>query len=416
MNGLPAFNLRHLEAVAAAGRLGSISAASEALHLSQPAMTQAVAKVEALLGHRMFDRQPSGVQPTEAGRRMIARIERAMGYIARGGQRVRHGARLPPLPHVERRVTLGQLRALIAVDDAGSFAVAATQTGISQPALHRAARDLERLLEVDLLVRQGRTVQPTRAAARLLRFARLAQAELLAGIDELADLISAGGGRVSVGTMPLARSLLLPRALARFARADPRASVDVVEGPYIELLSRLREGTLDLLVGAMREPAPVGDVTQVPLFVDDPVIVGRTGHPLHARGSFEFSELLEFPWVIAAAGAPVRHRWEAMFSERGLTPPPLRIQSGSVLVMRGLMLEDDWLTLMSRDQFLFEKRAGLLSEIPGAGISMRRKIGLTMRDDWRPTPSQAAFAAMFRAVCGEWTSEKAMEARPFRYG
>lgn len=44
------FNLRHLDAVAAAGKLGSISAAAQAMNLSQPALTQAVAKVEDRLG------------------------------------------------------------------------------------------------------------------------------------------------------------------------------------------------------------------------------------------------------------------------------------------------------------------------------------------------------------------------------
>lgn len=415
MAGFPELNLRHLDAVATAARIGSISAASQTMNLSQPALTQAVAKVEASLGHRLFDRQPGGVVPTEAGRLMSDRIERALGYIARGGHDLRRSARLTLLPHIERRITLGQLRALIAVDRAGSFALASKQTGLSEPALHRAARDLEQVLGVALLTRQGRTVQPTPSAARLLRFARLAQAELEAGLAELAALRSEGAGHVTVGTMPLARAILLPQALARFARTYPMASVNVVEGPYMELLASLREGAMDLLIGAMRDPLPVPDVAQEPLFVDDPVIVGRAGHPLHEEPGFAFARLLDFPWVIAETGAPVRRRWEQMFGDHGLEAPRLRIECGSVMVVRGLMLEDDWLTLMSRDQFLFEKRAGLLSEIAGAGLSLRRHIGLTTRDDWRPTRLQTAFIATFRTVCSEWTSGKAMDREAFRY-
>jgi DNA-binding transcriptional LysR family regulator len=104
-----------------------------------------------------------------------------------------------------------------------------------------------------------------------------------------------------------------------------------------------------------------------------------------------------------------------MFADHGLTPPRLRVECGSVLVIRGLMLEDDWLTLMARDQFLFERRAGLLVEIPGAGIALRRRIGLTMRDDWHPTALQAAFVETFRVTCKDWTSAKAMVDQPFRY-
>lgn len=408
-------NLRHLGAAATAARLGSISAAAQALNLTQPALTQAIAKVEAQLGHRLFDRQPGGVVATEAGRLVAARVERALAYVARGGQGIRRGARLAPLPNIERRLTYGQLQALIAVARAGSFALASRQTGLSEPALHRAARELERLLGVSLLVRQGRTVQPTPPATRLLRFARLARAELLAAEAELAALRSAGAGHVTIGVMPLARAILLPQALARFARDYPAASVEVVEGPYVELLADLREGTMDVLVGAMRDPAPVADVTQEPLFTDDPVIVGRAGHPLLAEAGFRFERLLDFPWVIAGTGAPVRRRWEQMFQERGYEPPRLQIECGSVLVVRGLMLDGDWLTLMSRDQFLFEQRAGLLAEIASSGTSLRRQIGLTIRDDWQPTQLQTAFLETFRTVCADWTSGKAMAREPFRY-
>ena len=415
MPNLRELNLRHLNAVATAARLGSISAASQAMNLSQPALTQAVAKVEAVLGHRLLDRQPGGVVVTEAGRLITGRIERALAYVAQGGRSVRRGVRLPPLPNVERRITLGQLLALMAVDHAGSFALAARHTGLSEPAVHRAARDLEQLLEVPLLARQGRTVQPTAAAVRLLRFARLAQAELEAGFDELAALRSEGAGRVTVGVMPLARAILLPQALARFASAYPAASVNVVEGPYIEVLSALREGAIDVVVGAMRAPLPVADVVQEPLFDDDPVIVGRKGHPLVGEPGFAFGRLLDFPWVIAAPGAPVRRRWEQMFMEKGLEPPRPRIECGSVMVVRGLMLEDDWLTLMSRDQFLLEERVGLLNEIAGAGSSLRRQIGMTTRADWRPTQLQHGFLSIFRSTCSEWTSGKAMDREPFRY-
>jgi len=408
-------NLRHLTAVSAAGQFGSISAASHALNMSQPALTQAVGKVEAQIGHLLFHRVPSGVVPTEAGQLMMVRIQRATGYLSQGGQSVRRSARLPVLPNIERRMTLGQLRALIAVEAAGSYALASAGAALSEPALHRAVRELEHHLGVKLMARRGRTVQPTPAAGRLLRHARLARAELQAGLDELAALQTAGAGRVTVGTMPFAHAVLLPQALARFARAFPSATVVVVEGPYAELLSTLRNGDSDLLIGALRDPLPVADVVQEALLADEPVIAARAGHPLAGRTG-DFQQLLAYRWVVPGEGTPARQRWEAMFTTHGLHPPRLHVECGSLLVTRGLLLEDDWLTLLSPDQFLFERRAGLIVEIEGATDTLRREIGLTWRRDWCPTAAQAAFAATFRDVCADWTSGKAMAGKPFRYG
>ena len=57
-------NLRHLRAVAAIRRCGSVSRAAGEVALSQPAVTQGVAKLEAQLGLRLFERGPSGMVPT----------------------------------------------------------------------------------------------------------------------------------------------------------------------------------------------------------------------------------------------------------------------------------------------------------------------------------------------------------------
>lgn len=83
--------------------------------------------------------------------------------------------------------------------------------------------------------------------------------------------------------------------------------------------------------------------------------------------------------------------------------------------MRGLLLEDDWLTLMSRDQFLFERRAGRLAEIGSAGPQLRRQIGMTTRSDWYPTRAQSAFVQTLRQVCAERVQPADAQGGPFRY-
>ncbi|MEG8124627.1 LysR family transcriptional regulator [Xanthomonas hortorum pv. gardneri] len=407
-------NLRHLYALVVVHQLGSVSAAAPQVNLSQPALTQAVARLEQQLGVRLFDRHPGGMVATEATQLLVPRIERALEQLGRGIRVARRALRLPARPGLERRVSLGQLQALIAVDVAGSYSLAAARAGVSQPAIYRALQALAEVIEVPLTVRRGKTMQPTPVAVRLLRQGRLALAELRAGLGGGAALRSQHAGRLTLGGMPLARAILLPQVLARFVRAHPGASVNVVEGPYAELLAHLRDGELDLLIGALREPLPVRDVLQEPLFDDEPVIVARSGHPL-AGQAYAFAQLLEYPWVIATTGTPVRARWEQMFRDQSIEPPALRIECGAELTIRGLLLEDDWLTLMSRDQFLFERRAGLLCEIGATGPQLRRQIGMTLRSDWHPTRAQSAFVQTLRQVCAERMQPADAQGGPFRY-
>ncbi|KJV26274.1 LysR family transcriptional regulator [Luteibacter yeojuensis] len=395
-----ALNLRHLDAVQAVARLGTMSAAAQAVSLSQPALAHAVAKMERVIDARLFDRHAAGAELTEGGRRFVRRVDTALRLLVRGVRRVRRGTKGPAIAHVERRVTMAQLRALVAVVGTSSYAAAAEDVGVSEPALHRAMRELQDALHVALLVRVGRSVRPTDGATNLVHFVRLMFAELSAAIEEIGGGGDVGRGFIRIGVLPVARAHFLPRVLSTFAVDYPGAMVEVIEGPYLELLSRLRQGDMDLLIGSERQTVPARDVVQEGLFDDELVIVGRAGHPLRG-GRLTTAALLRHPWVVPARGVPLRLNWERMFHVRGVEPPPIRLQCASVLIMRGMMLAGDWLTLMSRDQFLLESRAGHLVEIGSPGKDFWRRIALTRRTEWMPTPLQARFVALLRRMAAE---------------
>ena len=61
-------NFTHLTAFFSVARTGSVTAASERLHVSQPALTREIRDLEERLGVLLFDRLPRGMKPTEAGR------------------------------------------------------------------------------------------------------------------------------------------------------------------------------------------------------------------------------------------------------------------------------------------------------------------------------------------------------------
>ncbi|MGN6495747.1 MAG: helix-turn-helix domain-containing protein, partial [Tsuneonella sp.] len=56
-------NIRHLAAVAATVRHGTVTAAAKAINLTQPALTQAIARVEAELDCTLFERSAAGMKP-----------------------------------------------------------------------------------------------------------------------------------------------------------------------------------------------------------------------------------------------------------------------------------------------------------------------------------------------------------------
>lgn len=365
-------NLRHLAALAATRQLGSLSAAAQAVSLTQPALTQGLAKLERQFEQTMFERRPDGMAATAAATLLAARIETALAYIG------------------SPRVTMAQLRALIAVGDAGSYAGASAVTGLAQPSLHRAIGDLAVALRGVLVERRGKGIALTEAGRRTLRRFRLARAELAAGLSEVAALTGRETGRITIGAMPLSRARLLPAAVTAFHRRHPDFDIRIIEGSYAEMIEPLRDGEIDLLIGALRDAAAEGDVVQQALFEDRPVVLGRLGHPLASREP-GLATLAAYPWTVAAPGTPLRTQWELMFTDAGVAPPHVPVECGSVITIRQILRDSDFLTLLSPDQVAVELEAGVLEKICDAPPDLVRTIGITTRTGWRPTAMQGVF-------------------------
>lgn len=369
-------NLRHLRAAAAIARLGSISAAAQAISITQPAITQGLAKLEMQLGQPLFERRPDGMAATEAGRLLTPRIDAALAHIA------------------SPRVTMAQLRALIALADSGSYSGASAATGLAQPSLHRAIGDLSLALRRPLVERRGKGIALTEQGRRTVRAFRLACAELEAGLSEIASLVGRETGRITIGAMPLSRARLLPATVTAYHRAHRQVAINIVEGSFHELIEPLRDGAIDLMIGALRDPSPGGDVEQRGLFDDRPVVIARKGHPLRNPS---LADLAAYPWIVPAHGTPLRTQWERMFDEAGLRRPHVPIECGSVITIRQILLDSDFLTLLSPDQVAVELEAGWLTRIADTPEGLTRTIGMTTRTGWRPTGMQRVFLDMLAA-------------------
>lgn len=382
------FNLRHLAAVAAVVHRGSVSAAAGTVHLTQPAVTQAIARVEALLGVQLFERRTDGMTPLPPARALAERVERALGLIG------------------SRRVTTAQMRAFLAVADSGGYAAAAAHTGLSQPTLHRALGDLALILRRTLVERRGRGIALTEPGKRTARAFRLARAELEAGLSEALGDADSGAARITIGAMPLSRARVLPMALARFNAAHPDVEIIIAEGSYGELAEPLRDGSIDFMIGAVREPQPAPDLEQRALFSDRVIAIARAGHPLAVGLAQEpvlpaLEDLARYPWIVPSSGAPLRAGFEAMFKSAGLTPPIVPIECGSVMTIREILMQTDFLTLLSPDQVAVERQAGWLVSLGDPPGQFARTIGITTRAQWRPGPAQAAFIAQLDRAATE---------------
>jgi DNA-binding transcriptional LysR family regulator len=379
-------SLRHLRILIALADLRSVSRAAERVHVTQPAVTQALARIEDAAGMPLFDRLPHGLFPTRAGDILIARVSRALALL--------DPALTDLAPRLSRTATFAQVNAVIAVTESESFSEAARRLGIAQPTVHRAVTQMESEVGRPLFDRGPRGVIGLRPTRTLATAARLAFAELAQAQSELAEQMGREVGCITVGAMPLSRACLLGPAIARFRLTRPTLRIAVKDGPFADLSLGLRRGEIDLLVGALRPADAVPDLTQEPLFKDEMVMVARTGHPLAT--CTDLATLARAPWVVAAPGTPARAAFEAVFAEA--TFPKSLVETGASVLLREILRASDHLGFTSALQVATDVAAGLLTTLPLRLPNTQRPIGLIRRADWQPTPAQQDFMTALRQV------------------
>jgi DNA-binding transcriptional LysR family regulator len=392
-------NLRHFFALVDIANTRRLNTAAERVYMSQSALTQALRKLEDAAGVTLFERSGFGVTETASGTMLVRRARRAIEFIARAEREVRgkyptETIRSP----LHRHVTLSQLRALIAVVEAGSYSIAARSLGLAQPTIHRAAKDLEALVGVSLFARAARGVEPSEAARILARYAELVFAEVRQGLEEIRELQGGSDSRVAIGCLPLVRSEFLPMAVTRLLSKHPEARVSILDGPYVEQLHALRYGQIDWLIGALREPPPTTDVVQEPLFDQPLAVVVRPGHPMLDATIPTIAELARLEWVAPRPQAPARRFFDEFFERNGVSTPTRIIECSSLIATRGLLLQSDRAALLSPLQVREDVAAGELAVLIDAIEDSSRSIGMTVRDNWEPTMVQAEFGNIVRQL------------------
>jgi LysR family transcriptional regulator of gallate degradation len=382
-------NLRHLRAFLVVCDQGSVSLAAQLMGLSQPALTQAIGKLERQLGVALFERLGQGMRATAAAQSLMPRVAAALRHLS-------VGARLITGQEVEldRRVTAHQLRAFLSLVETRSFLAVGLATDQSASSAQRSVRSIEITLGKPLLDRRGRNVIVNAVGRRFARSCRLAIHELQAAFADLG--IATESPRIALGTTPLARALLVPEAMIKTRTTSMLAGFQVLEGSWGELVEVLRDGLIDIIVGELPDyQSP--DIVKISLYSESMVIVAGRQHPLAQRAHVTLQDLAAYPWIIGPETSPLRAEWERMFPTNR---PPSPIECGSVMVIGRLLTSDDLLTLATPDQVALQIRAGLLTQI-GEPLQRLHTIGITMREGWQPTATQKNFLAQLRAVALE---------------
>ena len=146
----------------------------------------------------------------------------------------------------------------------------------------------------------------------------------------------------------------------------------VSTGPNRLLLSQLREGALELVVGRLSAPEEMTGLVFEQLYVERVAAVVRPGHPLIAAPAPGFAG---FPLILPPPGAVIRPTVEQYFLSLGRELPPALVETVELAVGRGLVQMSDAVWFISRGVVAEELALGTLVALELAAPPGDRRSG-----------------------------------------
>jgi len=317
---------------------------------------------------------------------------------------------------VDERIKYRHLQCFLAVAQHGSLQKAADVLAVTQPAVSKTLKELEDLLAVRLFERGRRGAVPTREGEAFLRHAGASVSALREAVASVAQTRRQGNAVVAIGVLPTVAPWLMPQLLLRQdaeAGEGAHTSLRIHTGANPELLARLRQRELDLVIGRFAEPAHMLGLSFEHLYADPLVLAVRPGHPLLEQAALKagvLAGLQAFTVILPTQGTAIRQTADGFFLSRGLALPARTIETLSVSIARGYTLQSDAVWVSPLGAVRPELDSGVLLQLPVSMAGTEELVGLTLRADMAPTPAQQALIANIRQLAAERRGEAAPQA------
>ncbi|UZJ61033.1 LysR family transcriptional regulator [Pseudomonas sp. KU26590] len=207
---------------------------------------------------------------------------------------------------------------------------AAQHMNLSQPAVSKMLREIERLLGFDVFERLPRNMPPTALGEHVVRYAQIALNDASKFVEQISSLREGGHGFLKVGAIFAATAAVLPEAIVQLKARWPLLSIEVVEQTSDHLMEMLDDKKLDLAVARYTHENQQQVYDFQALAPEPFCMVVNSRHPLTELAQTPLQDLGKWPWILYPLGTPIRARMEQAFAKAGIATPKNTIDTISM--------------------------------------------------------------------------------------
>lgn len=222
--------------------------------------------------------------------------------------------------------TLKQLRILKAIATEKNFTKAAELVHISQPALSKQIRRLEKNLDVSLINREPNKISLTANGKVFLQYSERILALCEESCRAVIDLKNGERGTLTVGASQTIGIYLLPQVLALFAKNYPQINLKVQVNSTRIIAKNILNREIDLAVVGGKIPQNLKRNLIIEKFVEDEfsLIIARS-HPFARKKKITKEDLYHLNFITLNANSTIRKFIDTILLQNQIEAKQLKI-------------------------------------------------------------------------------------------
>lgn len=268
-----------------------------------------------------------------------------------------------------------KLNTLLKVYEMGSYTRAAEKLSLTQPAVSKHIRQLERELGVSIFDRTGPKLRLTPEGKLIVRYAERVIA-LSDGLRRALADRSRAVDRLRVGVTHTSESSIVAEVLARYTEENVNTRITLRTDALASLYEMLKSYQIDIAIveGDVSDPA----IRTIRLDTDDLAVAVSNEHPLASRPSVTIDELRRERLILRLPSSGTRTLFDANLESRGMSPDDFNVilEVDNIATIKDLVRRNYGVSVLARSACMDELRKGKIRMLPIEDLTMVRQINL----------------------------------------
>ena len=268
-----------------------------------------------------------------------------------------------------------KLNTLLKVYEMGSYTRAAEKLSLTQPAVSKHIRQLERELGVSIFDRTGPKLRLTPEGKLIVRYAERVIA-LSDGLRRALADRNRAVDRLRVGVTHTSESSIVAEVLARYTEENVNTRITLRTDALASLYEMLKSYQIDIAIveGDVSDPA----IRTIRLDTDDLAVAVSNEHPLASRPSVTIDELRCERLILRLPSSGTRTLFDANLESRGMSPDDFNVilEVDTIATIKDLVRRNYGVSVLARSACMDELRKGKIRMLPIEDLTMVRQINL----------------------------------------